>query len=169
MEKSLLSFPVFYNGLIAKRTLKKQPHAINLLLNGTDDVSSGYFSINEYDASKFARGNATIPASYCDKYLSLPFEERITRIKRLRLSDPEIVASAFHAFLIKEIRIGQDELTELERIIQETGDAIIYIEKVLWFSLQNVMDENIYISESDKKRLQTLHKQKSIINLLQTN
>ena len=149
-------FPIFYHGLIAKRTRYSQPDVINILLSGQteSEVSSWDWSgVDRIVANKYINGAEAVPADRSIALLELSDKELLERFSRLNIRDIKTTISAFHVFLQKYVTVSQENLDSLENCIQTSEDPYRYYVIALKISLQHAEATKEFITKEIKEEL----------------
>lgn len=100
MDKIPFCFPVFYHGLIARRTVYSQPEVVNLLLSGNMRAEPVKWpDVDRMTANKYINGLECFSSDRRKEIFELPDKDLLARIQKLKIQNIKTTISAFHEFL----------------------------------------------------------------------
>ncbi|MDO5765393.1 MAG: DUF2806 domain-containing protein [Elusimicrobiales bacterium] len=164
MDRIPFCFPVFYLGMIEKRTIKNQKDAVNILFNGSSEAAPAW-EIQSEAANKYIQGGEGIPAGRVEQIFELSDAELVRRVRLLNIEDARTCVSAFHVFLCKRADISEEKIRKLESIARETADPACYIAAAFRESLYYAGAAKKYLPKEVKAELKTLHKVQDVPDL----
>ena len=168
MNKIPYCFPVFYQGLIANRTIYSQPDVLNILISGTaENKTSGWMKIDRIAANKYISGAECISSGRRKEIIELSDEILLARIQKLNIQNIKTTISAFHVFLRERIQISDEAIRSLEDSVRKHDDPYWYYLVALRESLFFAKTSKKYITKELKARLQSLHKNSHAPDLFQ--
>ena len=132
MERNKLSFPVIWAGMINGRTAitGNQTDIFKLLFK---------YSLKPPEACKHANGGSRFPKhlaiSFTDAWEKDP-EPILEDIKKLGISQPDVVADAFYAYILNRYDFNDVESAEIEEATA-SGDPIRFIGAALYCAMYN--------------------------------
>jgi len=163
MEKRQLTFPIAWNGLIDGRAVNSgdQPAVLKTVfkVNFSSPDANNYIS----GRKRFDKG-ASI--DYISSWEENP-EQTIGKLRTLNIKRPEMVASAFHAYLLGNCLVGTVGQTEIDRAIA-SGDSIRYIGAVLYGALYNrthFRSKTDILTRDEREYLRTLENKITFKNI----
>lgn len=158
-----LTFPVFYHGLIAGRTLFHQYEIINLIFNGNIKGQDSHDMIAGPQASSISHGKKAIGYNLARPVLSLELHELAKRLRVLRLQNPERVIPEFHAYILKHLSLSEETVRQLKSAYTEadnTNSPYVYIAQVLLCAL-DYSNRKCPLSKEDTQFLENLGSQQN--------
>ncbi len=168
MEKIPFCLPVFYFGLIAKRTIRNQPDVINILVNGKIETESPIeWAIDRIQANKYIGGSEVMPGICKNRVLECTDEELVSRIRLLKIHNEETVVTAFHEFISNRVVVSKETICALEASMITQRDPLRYIAIALKEALSVNVATDQYITPTLKFELQNLHNVQDIPDLFQ--
>ncbi len=163
MEKLPFCFPIFYFGLIDKKTNRNQPDAINILINGKiENESPVEWAVDRIQANKYIAGSEVISAERKARILACTDEELFSRVRLLGIYNKETVVSAFHAFITKKVKTPQETIRALEDSMRIEKDPVRYIAIALKEALSFNEITKQYITNDLKLELRQLRRTNNI-------
>jgi len=162
-------FPVVYHGLIAGHSRHNQEDSFNIIIFG--DSMYPYGHIDKSQAGAAIRGKIDARPAWKDDYFAASEDERIGHLKKLELSNPEVLVSAFHAYIRSDdcdITVQPWQLEQLELVASFNDDPYTYIQKAIEIAFRyedrDWVDVN-YKVDLIKDKLHTLSAQIPFDNL----
>ena len=94
MDKIPFCFPVFYHGLIARRTVYSQPEVVNLLLSGNMRAEPvKWLDVDRMTANKYINGLECFSSYRRKEIFELPDKDLLARIQKILARTYEVQAN----------------------------------------------------------------------------
>ena len=127
MDKIPFCFPVFYHGLIARRTVYSQPEVVNLLLSGNMRAEPVKWpDVDRMTANKYINGLECFSSYRRKEIFELPDKDLLARIQKLKIQNIKTTISAFHEFLKNRTQANEETIYSLESSVRESEDPYQY-------------------------------------------
>ena len=168
MDKIPFCFPVFYHGLIARRTVYSQPEVVNLLLSGNMRAEPVKWpDVDRMTANKYINGLECFSSYRRKEIFELPDKDLLARIQKLKIQNIKTTISAFHEFLKNRTQANEETIYSLESSVRESEDPYQYYVVALREALSFTKVSKEYITTQLKNELHNLHKSSDIPDLFQ--
>ena len=168
MDKIPFCFPVFYHGLIARRTVYSQPEVVNLLLSGNMRAEPVEWpDVDRMTANKYINGLECFSSYRRKEIFELPDKDLLARIQKLKIQNIKTTISAFHEFLKNRTQANEETIYSLESSVRESEDPYQYYVVALREALSFTKVSKEYITTQLKNELHNLHKSSDIPDLFQ--
>lgn len=168
MDKIPFCFPVFYHGLIARRTVYSQPEVVNLLLSGNMRAEPvKWLDVDRMTANKYINGLECFSSDRRKEIFELPDKDLLARIQKLKIQNIKTTISAFHEFLKNRTQANEETIYSLESSVRESEDPYQYYVVALREALSFTKASKEYITAKLKNELHNLHKNSDIPDLFQ--
>ncbi len=168
MDKIPFCFPVFYHGLIARRTVYSQPEVVNLLLSGNMRAEPVKWpDVDRMTANKYINGLECFSSYRRKEIFELPDKDLLARIQKLKIQNIKTTVSAFHEFLKNRTQASEETIYSLESSVRESEDPYQYYVVALREALSFTKVSKEYITTQLKNELHNLHKNSDIPDLFQ--
>lgn len=168
MDKIPFCFPVFYHGLIARRTVYSQPEVVNLLLSGNMRAEPvKWLDVDRMTANKYINGLECFSSDRRKEIFELPDKDLLARIQKLKIQNIKTTISAFHEFLKNRTQANEETIYSLESSVRESEDPYQYYVVALREALSFTKASKEYITTKLKNELHNLHKNSDIPDLFQ--
>lgn len=168
MDKIPFCFPVFYHGLIARRTVYSQPEVVNLLLSGNMRAEPVKWpDVDRMTANKYINGLECFSSYRRKEIFELPDKDLLARIQKLKIQNIKTTVSAFHEFLKNRTQANEETIYSLESSVRESEDPYQYYVVALREALSFTKVSKEYITTQLKNELHNLHKNSDIPDLFQ--
>lgn len=168
MDKIPFCFPVFYHGLIARRTVYSQPEVVNLLLSGNMRAEPVKWpDVDRMTANKYINGLECFSSDRRKEIFELPDKDLLARIQKLKIQNIKTTISAFHEFLKNRTQANEETIYSLESSVRESEDPYQYYVVALREALSFTKVSKEYITTQLKNELHNLHKNSDIPDLFQ--
>lgn len=168
MDKIPFCFPVFYHGLIARRTVYSQPEVVNLLLSGNMRAEPVKWpDVDRMTANKYINGLECFSSYRRKEIFELPDKDLLARIQKLKIQNIKTTISAFHEFLKNRTQANEETIYSLESSVRESEDPYQYYVVALREALSFTKVSKEYITTQLKNELHNLHKNSDIPDLFQ--
>ena len=168
MDKIPFCFPVFYHGLIARRTVYSQPEVVNLLLSGNMRAEPVKWpDVDRMTANKYINGLECFSSDRRKEIFELPDKDLLARIQKLKIQNIKTTISAFHEFLKNRTQANEETIYSLESSVRESEDPYQYYVVALREALSFTKVSKEYITTQLKNELHNLHKSSDIPDLFQ--
>lgn len=168
MDKIPFCFPVFYHGLIARRTVYSQPEVVNLLLSGNMRAEPvKWLDVDRMTANKYINGLECFSSDRRKEIFELPDKDLLARIQKLKIQNIKTTISAFHEFLKNRTQANEETIYSLESSVRESEDPYQYYVVALREALSFAKASKEYITTKLKNELHNLHKNSDIPDLFQ--
>ena len=168
MDKIPFCFPVFYHGLIARRTVYSQPEVVNLLLSGNMRAEPVKWpDVDRMTANKYINGLECFSSDRRKEIFELPDKDLLARIQKLKIQNIKTTISAFHEFLKNRTQANEETIYSLESSVRESEDPYQYYVVALREALSFTKVSKEYITTQLKNELHNLHKNSDVPNLFQ--
>ena len=168
MDKIPFCFPVFYHGLIARRTVYSQPEVVNLLLSGNMRAEPvKWLDVDRMTANKYINGLECFSSDRRKEIFELPDKDLLARIQKLKIQNIKTTISAFHEFLKNRTQANEETIYSLESSVRESEDPYQYYVVALREALSFTKVSKEYITTQLKNELHNLHKNSDIPDLFQ--
>lgn len=168
MDKIPFCFPVFYHGLIARRTVYSQPEVVNLLLSGNMRAEPVKWpDVDRMTANKYINGLECFSSDRRKEIFELPDKDFLARIQKLKIQNIKTTISAFHEFLKNRTQANEETIYSLESSVRESEDPYQYYVVALREALSFTKVSKEYITTQLKNELHNLHKNSDIPDLFQ--
>lgn len=166
MDKIPFCFPVFYHGLIARRTVYSQPEVVNLLLSGNMRAEPVKWpDVDRMTANKYINGLECFSSYRRKEIFELPDRDLLARIQNLKIQNIKTTISAFHEFLRNRTHASKETIYSLESSVQESKDPCQYYVVALREALSFTKVSKEYITTQLKNELHNLHKNSDVPDL----
>lgn len=168
MDKIPFCFPVFYHGLIARRTVYSQPEVVNLLLSGNMRAEPVKWpDVDRMTANKYINGLECFSSYRRKEIFELPDKDLLARIQKLKIQNIKTTVSAFHEFLKNRTQASEETIYSLESSVRESEDPCQYYVVALREALSFTRVSKEYITTQLKNELHNLHKNSDVPDLFQ--
>ena len=168
MDKIPFCFPVFYHGLIARRTVYSQPEVVNLLLSGNMRAEPvKWLDVDRMTANKYINGLECFSSYRRKEIFELPDKDLLARIQKLKIQNIKTTVSAFHEFLKNRTQASEETIYSLESSVRESEDPCQYYVVALREALSFTRVSKEYITTQLKNELHNLHKNSDVPDLFQ--
>lgn len=168
MDKIPFCFPVFYHGLIARRTVYSQPEVVNLLLSGNMRAEPVKWpDVDRMTANKYINGLECFSSDRRKEIFELPDKDLLARIQKLKIQNIKTTISAFHEFLKNRTQANEETIYSLESSVRESEDPYQYYVVALREALSFTKVSKECITTQLKNELHNLHKNSDIPDLFQ--
>lgn len=168
MDKIPFCFPVFYHGLIARRTVYSQPEVVNLLLSGNMRAEPvKWLDVDRMTANKYINGLECFSSYRRKEIFELPDKDLLARIQKLKIQNIKTTVSAFHEFLKNRTQASEETIYSLESSVRESEDLCQYYVVALREALSFTRVSKEYITTQLKNELHNLHKNSDVPDLFQ--
>lgn len=168
MDKIPFCFPVFYHGLIARRTVYSQPEVVNLLLSENMRAEPvKWLDVDRMTANKYINGLECFSSYRRKEIFELPDKDLLARIQKLKIQNIKTTVSAFHEFLKNRTQASEETIYSLESSVRESEDPCQYYVVALREALSFTRVSKEYITTQLKNELHNLHKNSDVPDLFQ--